>query len=138
MKRVFPIIILTLSALPLAAPADDVSGARHLLCSTLSSDVCFSDAGCTNIAPAEINIPQFIRLDARSGKLATTAASGENRETTAQNVSRSDGQLILQGVEAGRAFSLFIHEASGHATFAAASDAMSVTVFAACTPELGN
>lgn len=120
------------------AAADDLRGARQLLCSTIQSQLCLSDGGCTSIQPAEINVPQFIRLDAKSGTLATTAASGLNRVTTAKSVSRSDGELILQGVELGRAFSLFIDEASGNATFASASDGMSVTVFAACTPAAAN
>lgn len=137
MRRIFPMFFLTLVALPAALPADDVTGARHLLCSVLYSDFCLAGEGCGEVLPADINIPQFIRLDTRSGTLATTAASGENRETVADSVSRSEGQLILQGVETGRAFSLFIDEASGHATFAAAAEGMSVTVFAACTPEVG-
>lgn len=119
----------------LTATADDVSNAERLLCSVLDSEICLAGEGCTPLHHQDLNIPQFIRIDARSGTLSTTEASGENRQTKAGSVSRSDGQLILQGVEEGRAFSLFIHEASGHATFAAAADALSVSVFAACTPE---
>ena len=136
MNQSIPAILLIYIASGGAAVADDVSGARNLLCSTLHSEICVSEGGCTPIQPAEINVPRFIRLDARSGKLATTAASGQNRETVAPSVYRSDGELILQGVEAGRAFSLYVDEASGDATFASASDGHSVTVFAACTPEV--
>jgi hypothetical protein len=52
-------------------------------------------------------------------------------------MSRDGGQLILQGVEAGRAWSLFIHETTGWATFAAAAEGRSVSVFGACTPATG-
>jgi len=134
MKSLLTITLLMLSTVPTWTLADDVSGARHLLCSVLQSDVCLQDAGCTNVAPEELNIPRFIRIDARTGKLATTASSGQNRETVAASVSRADGQLILQGVEQGRAFSLFIDEASGDATFTSAADRLGVAVFAACTP----
>lgn len=134
MKRILSITFLVLWALPAMTLADDVSGARNILCTVLQSDVCLQDIGCTSVAPQELNIPRFIRIDARTGKLATTAASGENRETIAPAVTRADGQLILQGVEQGRAFSLFIDEASGDATFASAADQLGVSVFAACTP----
>ena len=96
--------------------------------------MCRDAAGCEDVLAEDMNIPQFLRIDARSGKISTAPTSGETRETVASPVSRADGQLVLQGVEAGRAFSLFIDEASGWATFASAANGRSVTVFAACTP----
>jgi hypothetical protein len=138
MNRLLPLALLGLTLLPGIASADDVSGARHLLCSVAHADVCLADDGCATVEAAELNIPRFIQVDARSRKLHTTAASGENRETVADTSSRSDGQLILQGVEDGRAYSLYIDEASGDATFASAADSISVTVFAHCTPASGN
>jgi hypothetical protein len=121
-----------------AVEADDVSDARFLLCSVLHSDVCLDEDGCATVEPWALNIPRFIQIDARSGELSTTPASGQDRQTTADSVSRSGGQLILQGVEQGRAFSLFIDEASGDASFASAADGRTVSVFAACTPASGN
>lgn len=114
--------------------ADDVGDARHLLCATMDAHVCRADGGCEWLAPADINIPRFIRVDARTGVLSTTASSGQNRRTEAASVSRETGTLVLQGHEAGRSFSLAIDEATGEATFAAASPGRSVSVFAACTP----
>jgi len=137
MTRFVQAALLTLFAISFPVYADDVSGERHLLCTTLHSDFCLANEGCATVEPTDLNIPRFIRVDAKERKLATTVASGENRETVADSSSRSGGQLVLQGVEAGRAYSLFIDEASGHATFAAASDGFSVAVFAACTPETG-
>lgn len=130
--------LCTLATLSIAlagiAHADSVSGERNLLCTVLSSDICLQDEGCLSISASDLNIPRFIEVDTRTGTLSTTEASGENRETTAASTSRGDGQIILQGVEHGRAFSLFIDENNGDATFVSASDGASVTVFAACTP----
>jgi hypothetical protein len=114
--------------------ADDLTGARHMLCSVLETHVCVEADSCAQVLPEELNIPLFIRIDAQSGTLSTTPASGENRETAADSVSRADGQLTLQGVENGRAFSLFIQESTGLATFASAAAGRSFTVFGACTP----
>lgn len=118
----------------LTTSADDVSKADRILCSTLQIDVCVAGEACSAMLPADINVPQFIVIDARAGKLMTTAASGENRETVARTNERADGQLLLQGMEAGRAFSLVIHEASGEASFASAADGRGLVAFAACTP----
>lgn len=134
MKKLFCLLAPLPLLLSTSVQADSLSGARHLLCSTLSSDICLQDEGCMAVHVTDLNIPRFIKVDTRTGKLATTQASGENRETTAASTARDDGQIILQGVEQGRAFSLYVNEANGDATFVSASDGASVTVFAACTP----
>jgi hypothetical protein len=121
-----------------SAAADDLSNARNLVCSVVEAHICREAEGCGQVLPEELNLPRFIRVDTRTGKLATTPASGENRETTATTVTRDAGQIILQGVEEGRAYSIFIHETTGLATFAAAAEGRSVAVFAACTPSTGN
>lgn len=114
--------------------ADDVSGANDLLCAVLEVTKCLDAAGCEEVLAEDLNIPQFLRIDAKAGSFSTTPASGQNRESEAQSVTRSDGKLVLQGVETGRAYSLFIEEASGLASFASVSDGQIVTIFAACTP----
>lgn len=134
MKLLYRLIPLAALLGAAGAAADDLSAARDILCSVQQVHVCRDAAGCADALAEDLNIPQFLRIDTRSGTLSTTPASGENRETVATPVRPGDGQLVLQGVEAGRAFSLFIDEASGWATFAAAASGRSVTVFAACTP----
>ena len=116
------------------ALADDIGGATNILCTVLETQVCLEAGGCVQIHPEDLNVPRFLRLDTGKKRLYTTSASGENRETIADSIERADGQLILQGVEAGRGYSLFIHEPSGQATFASAAEGRSATAFAACTP----
>jgi hypothetical protein len=117
-----------------AAAADDLSGADKLLCSTLQSTACLADGECESLPPAALNIPQFVEVDVKAKQIRTTPASGEDRKTPLQTVQRTQGEIVLQGYENGRAFSLVIQEATGHAAFASAADARGVLVFAACTP----
>lgn len=114
--------------------ADPLGDARTILCTVLDTHVCVEAAGCADVQAEEMNIPRFIRIDTKSKKLSTTQASGENRETVADSVARADGQIVLQGVESGRAFSLYLDESTGLATFATAAEGRSVTVFGICTP----
>lgn len=114
--------------------ADDLRGADRFLCSTLQATACGAEIECVSLPPPELNIPQFVQVDMPGKKLATTPASGENRTTPLQTVQREEGRIILQGHEAGRAFSLVIEEATGRASFASAADSRGVVVFAACTP----
>jgi hypothetical protein len=117
-----------------SAPADDVSGSKRILCSIQDVNVCESDASCTAALAAELNIPQFIEIDTKTGMLATTAASGESRETAASQVSRSDDHLLIHGDQSGRVYSLLIQESTGQASFASVADGDAVIIFAACTP----
>jgi len=117
-----------------SAAADPLGDARNILCTVLDTHVCVEAAGCVDVLAEELNIPRFIQVDTRAKKLSTTEASGENRETTVDAVQRDAGQITLQGVESGRAFSLFISESTGLATFASAAEGRSVAVFGICTP----
>jgi hypothetical protein len=114
--------------------ADD--RATPAFCSVLNPPVPGRE-GCAEVLPGTSH-PRFIRIDAKTGKLSTTAASNEARETVAASVSRADGLLTLQGVESGRVYSLFIQESTGQATFASAAEGRTVSVFAACTPSIDN
>lgn len=114
--------------------ADPLGDSRTILCTVLDVYVCLEAAGCAGVEAEELNVPRFIQIDTRSKTLSTTAASGENRESVADSVKRDGGQIILQGLEAGRAFSMFIDESTGLASFAAAADGRSLSAFGACTP----
>lgn len=134
-RRYLPVLAMTLLSADMFA--DNVAGADRFLCSTLQATVCVAEGDCAIVAPADLNLPQFIEVDTKAKSLATTAASGENRRTTAVVVSRTEERLVMQGYENGRAFSLLVREATGQASFASVADDRSVIVFAACTPATG-
>ena len=132
------IFLVLCSVFAPAATADDIREARNVLCSIFETTVCLPVEGCVHMIPEELNIPRFIRIDTKTRELSTTPASGENRVSVADSVRRSEGHVILQGFEAGRAYSLLIHEQSGMATYAAAAEGRSVSTFGACTPVTEN
>lgn len=124
------------SACLLAAPAfaDSLAGSDTLLCSAVEATVCDADGECESGPPWDWDIPQFLEIDLKKRLIATTAASGENRTTPIRNQDRADGVIVLQGVQQGRAFSFVINESTGIASVAIATEDLTVSVFAACTP----
>ncbi len=128
------LVLLTAST---AVPADDLTGAKTFLCTAATVNQCSSDGECTSGSAWQLNIPQFIEVDLAKKTLSTTKASGENRTTPIKNMEREDGLIILQGAEAGRAFSWVITEETGLATISVAIDGRGVVVFGACTPTSG-
>jgi len=135
MNFIFKTAMLGAAFLASSAPADDLSNSRQILCSVQNVSVCQSDGTCTAAIPSDLNIPQFIEIDTKTGMLATTAASGENRQTAASQVSRTDDHLLINGDQSGRVFSLLIQESTGQASFASVADGDAVIIFAACTPK---
>jgi hypothetical protein len=115
------------------ALADDVSDSDRLLCSASEVTVCFESSDCVDVMPWELDMPQFVVIDLKKKLLSTTKASGENRSTPINYLLRQDQEIILQGVEAGRAFSFIIDELTGLLTVAVARDGISVAVYGACT-----
>lgn len=128
------VVALVVLAAPRAAAADDLTGEEVFLCTAVQATLCTDDGECTTEPPWNLNIPQFIEVNLKDKKLSTTKASGENRSTPIKNLQREDGQIFLQGVETGRAFSFVITEATGMASIAVAREGKTVSVFGACTP----
>ena len=125
-------VVLILSARVVSA--DDLTGSDRFLCVPVQAAVCVEDGECAVDLPWNLNIPQFIEVDLEEKRLATTMASGLNRETPIEHLRRSDGTIVFHGFEMGRAFSWVIDEATGHVTAAVATDGLAVSVFGACTP----
>jgi len=114
--------------------ADDLAGANRFLCASVQATVCFTDGECGVDLPWNLNVPEFIEVDLDAKRLGTTAASGENRMTAIEHLTRADGVIVFHGFEMGRAFSWVVSEKTGRATVAVAADGASVAVFGACTP----
>lgn len=117
-----------------AAWADDLTGSDRLLCAAVQATYCLEDGDCAIDLPWNLNIPEFIEIDLVEKRLSTTAASGSNRATAIEHLSRQDGIIVLQGFEMGRAFSFVITEETGQLSVAVAREGRVVAVFGACTP----
>ena len=117
-----------------SALGDNISGADKVLCASATVVLCVDSGACESMSPEELNVPQFINVDLKKRRLHSTEASGQNRSTKINKVTRDEGFIYLQGIEDGRAFSFVINEATGLSTAAVARQDISVTVFGACTP----
>ena len=130
MKR---LVVATAGLIGSVAVADDLRGVDRLLCATAEVIICAEGGYCFTIPAWEIDVPEFIVIDIKNKMLSTTRASEQNRTTPIAALSRTDGNIYLQGIEGGRAFSFVIHEETGHVTVAVSRDGLTVTVFGVCT-----
>jgi len=131
MNKLALFALLTVSAS--AVLAENLSEADELLCSVSRIKLCVESGECYDVQPWEADVPQFVVVDTRNRVISTTKASEERRSTPIASYRREGGLICLQGIEAGRAFSFVIDEATGIVTVAVSRDGMSVSVFGACT-----
>ena len=117
-----------------AARADDVTGRDQILCAVQEVNLCFPGDVCDQGPPWVWNVPDFIEVDFAAKELRTTKASGENRKTPIRDVVRADGQVVVSGLQNGRAFTLAITEDTGTATLSMAAPGKGGVAFAVCTP----
>lgn len=132
--RVTGLAVSALAIVVSAAAGDDLTGREQILCAAVHVTECQTSGDCRVEPPWNLNIPQFLQLDLKERTMAATAASGENRITPIRSMTREGGEIVLQGFEAGRAFSFVIEETTGMASVAIAREGMTVSVFGACTP----
>ncbi len=138
MQKVYGVILgLIVSVAVQAVWADDLTESSRFLCVPVQATVCVEDGECAVDLPWNLNIPQFIEVYLDARRLATTTASGLNRETPIEHLRRSDGTIVFHGFEMGRAFSWVIDERTGRVTATVATDGLAVAVFGACTPLIG-
>lgn len=132
-----PLILAAASLALLAiAPAfaDDVTGADHLLCTTVRATECYADGGCLSGNPEEWGSPRFVKVDFQEKMLRTTEASGEDRSTPMKSIEREGDRIFIQGVQDSRAFSIVLDQDSGTGSTAIVLEGHVLTLFSYCTP----
>ncbi len=128
------VVVLVLSLVFESAVADDLTGIDRFVCAPAQINICDEYGSCATVMPWEVNVPRFLVFDLKKKQIGTTEASGENRVTPIQSVTKAEDAIYLQGVEGGRAFSFVISRSSGFMSAAIAREYLTVTGFGACTP----
>ena len=93
---------------------------------------CTADGKCQRSAPqAGNNLPTFMRVDVKGRVLRADDDSG--RKTEIKGSSVVDGQLMLQGIENGKAWNTVIKSDTGRWGGSVVEDDGSFALFGACT-----
>ena len=131
-------LILALGGLALAAPATPASaagkydGSKPMLCAVTAVSECTKDGNCERSAPQEgNNLPGFVRVDVQRKLLTDNDVSG--RKTEIKSAAIVDNQLMLQGAENGKAWSIVIASDSGIFGSSVVEDDGLFAIFGRCT-----
>ena len=119
----------------LAGPADAAGkydGSATMLCAVTAISECTADGRCQRSQPqVGNNLPTFMRVDVKGKVLRADDGSGRKTDIKASSV--VDDQLMLQGIENGKAWSMVIKSDTGRWGGAVVEDDGSFALFGACT-----
>jgi hypothetical protein len=111
MRRLIAIVALVgLGALPAAVPAAPLDGSTPMLCALNSVLECVRKGDCERSSADDAGIPAFIRVNVPQRLLSSLDGA---RTSPIVNVQRSNGQLMLQGMQNERVWGAVIDEGSG-------------------------
>ena len=124
-------VVLAYPAGP-ASAAGKYDGSKPMLCAITSTTECTADGKCERSAPqAGNNLPTFVRVDVKGSFSPTTTERAEDRDQGRDT--SSDGQLMLQGDENGKAWSIVIASESGAFGSSVVEDDGLFAMFGNCT-----
>ncbi len=112
MPRLFVVIgvLVCLWILPAAAPAAPMDGSAPILCALSSVVECSRRGDCERSTAEEADVPSFVRINVAQRLLGTVDGA---RTSPIASVQRSNGRLMMQGVQNERVWGVVIDEASG-------------------------
>ncbi len=116
-----------------SALAQSVDGADPLVCAAIETEICEAGMACTEGDAQAMNVPSFLHISLANNSIQGTRPNGESLNTVIASTTRDAGELLLQGVENGRGWSMAITEATGRMVLSAAGDNIAFVVFGACT-----
>ena len=132
MRKDFFLAAMAVMAASAATAQTNAGAPTTLVCATLQATAC-SPGACTAGPPGDFGVPQFVKLDLTAMTLQATRPNGETVDSSIAQQTRAEGQLVLQGVEDGRGWTLSINEATGRMVASITTDADVFVVFGACT-----
>jgi hypothetical protein len=117
---------------PPASAAGKYDGSKPLLCAVTAVSECTADGKCERSAPqAGNNLPAFLRVDLKGRLLTDNDGSGRKTEIKASSI--VDGQLMLQGGENGKGWTMVIGSETGRWGGSVVEDDGLFAVFGSCT-----
>jgi hypothetical protein len=128
------LIILVLAAVfvfPYAASAGSIDGSSPCLCAITEAVECDSQGKCSEVESEEVNIPPFIKIDFEKKSLGRLD-NKDSKITAIKRVEKIDGNIILQGAENQRAWSLML-TGEGKLSASISGEDYGFMLFGACT-----
>ena len=131
--KLMGLALLCLIVTPLSIAAAQFDGSTPLLCAVIQVVECGAGGDCYPVQPEIANIPRFLKINFKNKTISTTEESGRKDTSRIKNIERAKGNLILQGSENGRGWTMVISEETGKMSATVSDDQVGFVVFGAST-----
>ena len=124
---------LTATLLSGGASATGFDGSASLVCAAIDVVGCTDGHVCMQGQAHVFDLPSFIFVDFENKVIRATDESGHKEVSPIKNFEQTNTQMILQGVENHRGWSLAINRQNGRMTVTSAGPDVSFMIFGSCT-----
>jgi hypothetical protein len=132
-RSILPALGLMAMLLPAGASAAGLDGKTNLVCAAVDVIGCTNGPGCREGTANSFGLPQFMFIDFKKQEIHAADESGINFVSHIKSSEMTEQQIILQGIENHRGWSVTIHRGNGEMTVASSGSGVSFMVFGACT-----
>jgi len=122
---------LLTSALASAAGFD---GRSNLTCAVMDVVACTEGPTCLQGSSSTFDLPVFIFVDFKAKVVRGTNDSGSKEVSPVKNSETTEAQILLQGIEDHRGWSMAIDRRTGHFNLSSSGADVSFMLSGACTP----
>ena len=130
-------ILLTLGfaamLLPAGASAAGLDGKTNLVCAAVDVIGCTNGPGCREGSANDFGLPQFMFVDFKKQEIQATDETGLDVVSEIKSSEITEQQIILQGIENHRGWTVTVDKANGELTVTSSGSGVSFMVFGACT-----
>jgi len=114
--------------------ATELDGKSNIICAATDVVACAAGPGCVEGSARSFELPEFMLVDVKA-KIVHARTQGDPRKVASpiRVAEKTNTQLVLQGLENGRAWSMTIDQNSGRMTTTVSGEAVSFMIFGACT-----
>jgi hypothetical protein len=127
--ELFPLVLGAVALLSANAWAEPLDASQPLTCDLAQVAQCDGEAKCKAVTFEQIDLPPVIRVDFAESQIESE--QGERRSPIA-SVETRDAELLLQGHQDGRGWTLVIERATGAMSAALADAEGGIVVTGAC------
>ncbi len=132
MKSLTKILIPVFASLLLVKPS--YAEISELVCSTVDIQECVNGQSCVELTSAAIEVPPILRVNFKDKVVTGKRINGEDLSARISWIYRTEGGVLLQGVDNGMGWSMTLTEADGSMSLAVSGDFVGYVIFGNCTP----
>ena len=115
------------------AQAESIDGKVPLICASFVAVSCGADGECISGTAQSAGLPEFFRVDIAAAAVRGARSDGTSMVTKIERSVADNSQIVLQGSEAGRAWSATLDKSNGRMVLSVSGDHEAFAVFGSCT-----